>query len=169
MDLLEAERLAWSLMREHGLLERGWTLEWGHAKRTLGVAIESRRDPRSGTVEPVRVIRLSRPLMRLNSTEEVRDTILHEIAHALVGAAHGHNATWRQKCREIGASPQRLAGPQIRTPDRRWAVRCGLCDRLLFERHRRPQRSFLRRVGCRACGEASFGSAVLAVRTPGRD
>ena len=164
MDLVEADQLARSLMRRHVLDRRGWTLEWGNAKRNLGVAIESRRDTATNTVQDVRVIRLSRPLMRLNSEAEVRDTILHEIAHALVGAAHGHDAVWQAKCREIGADPERLAGPGIRTPPKRWAVHCGLCDALLFERHRRPQRRFLARVGCRGCGERSFGEAVLRVR-----
>ncbi len=34
--------------------------------------------------------------------EEVKNTLLHEIAHALVGPGHRHNRVWRQKAREIG-------------------------------------------------------------------
>jgi len=37
------------------------------------------------------------------SDELVRDTLLHEIAHALVGTAHGHDEVWKAKCLEIGA------------------------------------------------------------------
>lgn len=33
---------------------------------------------------------------------EVRNTILHEVAHAIVGPGHGHNAIWATKAREIG-------------------------------------------------------------------
>jgi len=37
----------------------------------------------------------------------VEDTILHEIAHALVGQGHGHDGVWKAKCKEIGARPER--------------------------------------------------------------
>lgn len=37
-----------------------------------------------------------------NDIEEVKNTILHEIAHALVGLGHGHNKIWQQKAIEIG-------------------------------------------------------------------
>jgi hypothetical protein len=33
---------------------------------------------------------------------ELTNTIKHEVAHALVGAGHGHNETWAAKAREIG-------------------------------------------------------------------
>ena len=41
------------------------------------------------------------------SVDHITDTILHEIAHALVGPRHGHNAIWRQKAREIGCTAMR--------------------------------------------------------------
>lgn len=37
----------------------------------------------------------------------IRDTILHEIAHALVGPNHCHDLVWKAKCLEIGATPRR--------------------------------------------------------------
>ena len=148
-------------MAEHGLTAAGWTLEWGNAKRSLGQAIESRTDRRTGRTEPVRVIRLSRVLMRLNTEAEVRDTVLHEIAHALVGAKHGHGPVWKAKCREIGANPVRCAGPGVAVPEAPWVVDCGVCGTRLFTRHRRPRKDFMARVGCRACGPRSFGRAVL--------
>jgi SWI/SNF-related matrix-associated actin-dependent regulator 1 of chromatin subfamily A len=42
----------------------------------------------------------------LNSTEEqqFKDTILHEIAHAIVGPHHGHDEVWRGKAVEIGCT-----------------------------------------------------------------
>lgn len=36
--------------------------------------------------------------------EEVRNTILHEIAHALVGTHCGHNIVWQNKARELGVT-----------------------------------------------------------------
>ena len=35
---------------------------------------------------------------------EVQDTILHEIAHAIVGPMHGHDETWANKVYEIGCT-----------------------------------------------------------------
>jgi len=34
--------------------------------------------------------------------EEIRNTILHEIAHALVGNDDGHNLVWKKKALELG-------------------------------------------------------------------
>ena len=164
MDLHRADVMARALMDQHGLTRAGWRLEWGNAKRNLGQAIESRTDRRTGQCTPIRVIRLSRVLMGMNSEEEVRDTILHEIAHALVGARHGHDAVWKAKCVEIGASPVRCAGPNVAVPEAPWAVDCGVCGTRLFTRHRRPRKDFVTRVGCRSCGPPSFGKAILKPR-----
>src|SRR5262249_35413457 len=59
--------------------------------------------------EPGR-IELSVHFAASNLDEEVTDTLLHEIAHALVGPGHGHDEVWRAKCREIGARPEACYG-----------------------------------------------------------
>jgi len=41
--------------------------------------------------------------------EQVRDTILHEIAHAIAGHKAGHGWQWKAECRRIGANPNRTA------------------------------------------------------------
>jgi SNF2 family DNA or RNA helicase len=38
----------------------------------------------------------------IHGAAEVRNTILHEVAHAIVGPGHGHNDTWAAKAKEIG-------------------------------------------------------------------
>lgn len=35
---------------------------------------------------------------------EIENTILHEIAHALVGNEYGHNIVWQEKAKEIGVT-----------------------------------------------------------------
>ena len=84
-----------------------------------------------------KTIELSIHFVDHNGPEEIRDTILHEIAHALVGAGHGHNATWKKKCVEIGAKPQRCG--QADMPQGRWRAACGGCGEV-FHRHRKPKR-----------------------------
>ena len=41
------------------------------------------------------------------SAEDVKDTVLHEIAHILAGPSCGHNWLWKKRCRNVGARPER--------------------------------------------------------------
>jgi predicted SprT family Zn-dependent metalloprotease len=54
--------------------------------------------------------------------EEIRETLLHEIAHALVGKAHHHDEVWRAKALEIGCSGRRCHALQFTPP--RYIVKC---------------------------------------------
>jgi hypothetical protein len=125
MDLREALALGRELLHLHGLDD--WTVELDRAKT------------RAGTCRPrTRTITLSGYLTQLHPESEVRDTILHEIAHALVGVRHGHDAVWRAKALEIGCSGARCSSedaPRIEGP---WA---GTCARgHVVTRHKRPTR-----------------------------
>src|SRR3954468_15251640 len=89
MDLHDAYRLGTDLLTQHGL--SGWSLTFDNAKRRAGVCRYA-----------ARVIGLSAPLTRLHPPEQVRETLLHEIAHALVGPEHGHDRVWAATTRRIG-------------------------------------------------------------------
>ena len=39
-----------------------------------------------------------------SSMEEVKNTLLHEIAHAVVGCEVGHRMEWQQKAKEMGVT-----------------------------------------------------------------
>jgi predicted SprT family Zn-dependent metalloprotease len=129
----EARRLAQELMTRHGLA--GWSFGLNHRKRSLGLCRYA-----------ARTIELSVYLVYGNTAEEVRDTILHEVAHALVGPGPGPDAAWKA-CPEVGARPQRCGEADM--PPGRWQARCGGCGEH-FSRYRRPKR--LRGWFCRACG-----------------
>jgi predicted SprT family Zn-dependent metalloprotease len=95
-------------MGRHGLLAAGWRFRFDNARRRFGSCRS--RD---------KAITLSRPLTLLNGEEQVRDTILHEIAHALT-PDDGHGPAWRAKCREVGAKPERCYGEDdVVAPPRR--------------------------------------------------
>jgi predicted SprT family Zn-dependent metalloprotease len=138
MNLYEAAHLARQLMCEHGLDAIGWTFSFDHARRRFGRCDYTNKR-----------ITLSRPLTFLNCIEEVRDTILHEIAHALAPGA-GHGARWRAMCRRVGARAVRCYDDQtVVAPPRRaarWEIGCPGCD-WWVPRHRRARRKYV----CATC------------------
>ena len=116
-----ALELASRLMNEHGLT--GWRVKLDHARRRAGQC-----DFMAQTIS------LSRHYVRHAETDHIRDTILHEIAHALVGPKHGHDAVWRQKAREIGCTANRCHTLYFSVA--KWIMRCpNGC--FAVERHRR--------------------------------
>lgn len=137
MQLLEVITLGNQLMREHGLTQRGWIFELDDAKRRFGLC--SYRN---------RTISISRSLASLNDELKVKDTILHEIAHALVGGGHGHNDIWKKKCVEIGAKPERCySSNETCTPKLRYYAICEPCGAV----HQRTKRAdhLLGKVACK--------------------
>jgi predicted SprT family Zn-dependent metalloprotease len=136
MNLYAARILAIALMKQHGLAD--WTFRFDHARRRFG-SCRTR----------AKIITLSKPLAFLNDEAQVRETILHEIAHALT-PDDGHGELWKQKCREIGADPKRCyTDQQVVSPPRRSApyeIGCQRCG-WWHDRHRRTRRKLI----CRAC------------------
>ncbi len=130
-----AAALARELLAAHGLA--GWSFRFNRSKLNMGLC---KYGPRS--------VELSAHFVEHNPDEAVRDTLLHEIAHALVGPGHGHDAAWKAMCRRVGARPERLSFEAV-MPLGRWRAVCGGCG-ALHHRHRRPKRM----VGwwCCRCG-----------------
>jgi predicted SprT family Zn-dependent metalloprotease len=141
MHPFDARQLAFQLMQQHGLFAIGWRFTFDHARRRFGCCNYTRK-----------LISLSRPLTLLNGEPEVRDTILHEIAHALCPPEEGHGPRWRSKCREIGAKPKRCySDAAVVSPPRppaRYQYGCGRCG-WWVERRRRP--TARRRYVCAKC------------------
>lgn len=125
MEVTKALAMGRSLLREHGL--DGWHIVADRAKTRAGVCRYGRRQ-----------IGISAPLTTLHDEAEVRDTILHEIAHALVGPEHGHDAVWRAKAIEIGSSGERCVSPDAPRVDGDWVGRCPAGHER--SRHRAPTR-----------------------------
>jgi len=142
MDIREALTLAEELVRQHGL--DGWSVTFDHAKTRAGVCRPGRRE-----------IGLSIPLTRLHTDTEVRDTILHEIAHALVGANHHHDAVWQATARRIGCTGQRCVSTGSARVEGAWVGNCPVGHRIT--RHRRPMRV----ASCSECRPGRFDSRYV--------
>lgn len=124
MNLAQAENLAKSLMNEHGLYT--WKFAWINRKTAFGLCNYS-----------TKTISLSRHLVTINDMPRVKNTILHEIAHALA-PGHGHGRVWKNMCVKIGARPERCYNEQNTvTPEAKYHLVCRECD-FKASRHRKP-------------------------------
>jgi predicted SprT family Zn-dependent metalloprotease len=142
MDLADARSMGEELMARHGL--EGWRLVFDSAKTRAGVCRPGRRE-----------IGLSRPLTLLHPIEEVTDTVLHEIAHALVGPEHGHDAVWRAAALRIGCSAERCVSRDVPRVEGGWIGTCPAGHRRTT--HRRPERV----TSCGSCSPGRFDPDAL--------
>ncbi len=95
MNLYLAQSLANELMTLHNVRALGYTFKWHNRKHAAGTCSYSRK-----------TIYLSKILTHYATDAEVKDTILHEIAHALT-EGHGHDHVWVAKAKEIGCDGRR--------------------------------------------------------------
>ena len=134
MNLMTAYNLAYDLLKEHGLYQKGWSFQWDNAKSRFGVCKYRSQ-----------VIGLSKPLTLANDETQVRDTILHEIAHALTPGA-GHGPEWKRMCIKIGAKPERCYTEEdTNVIAGKYRAVCGGCGKT-FNRHKKVPRG--RRMAC---------------------
>ncbi len=106
IDYSSIETLANSLLEKYGLRTvhgDGWKFIWNNRKASVGLC-----DYNSRTIQ------ISKPIFKFLSEAEIRDTILHEIAHAIT-PGDGHGTLWKQCCIKIGANPKRLASIDKKT------------------------------------------------------
>lgn len=135
--LLAVERMARELLDAHGLPD--WGFRWDTARDRAGLECEAD----SG----FRRIQLSARLMAHWPMDEIRQIVLHEIAHGLT-PFHYHDATWRAMMRSLGARPDArwTPDPLVRPPvPYRWT---GVCE----SGHQiRPRHKLTARARTRVC------------------
>lgn len=120
MNVTAAFSLGKKLMKEHGLND--WTFKMDKSKRRFGLCSSKK------------FISLSAPLTEINDEDVVTDTILHEIAHALVGCSNQHNNLWQKKAVEIGASPVACyKTTDVNVPIGNWHGTCPGCKRVRYQ------------------------------------
>lgn len=137
MSLIEVEAIGERLIQKHeaeSRLKSGWQFAFDLAPERAGSCRYGKKQ-----------ITLSVTYCLKASKEEIVDTILHEIAHAIVGPKHGHDATWKAAAQQIGCTAERCHHVQHTLP--RWRGRCGCGQE--WKRQRLTQRA--RTSRCRKC------------------
>ena len=143
MNTKEAETLAKKLMSKHCPEYR---FGWDNAKQRFGCCHQREH-----------LITLSKPITKLNDYDEVHNVILHEIAHAIAGAGHGHDALWKSICRKIGARPERcFTSASVATPTANYFYECPSCGKQYGTYRKRK-----RKGSCTICSGGIFNEKYL--------
>jgi predicted SprT family Zn-dependent metalloprotease len=132
MDLNEAKKMANELIQKHC---PNYNFEFSKTKSIFGDCYTL-----------TQTIRISEYLTGLNDEGAVRDTILHEIAHALT-PGQKHNKVWKRKAREIGCNGKSgYDSSQIQKPKGNYVYECPNCKKE-FQMYRIKRRM----SACREC------------------
>ena len=111
-ELNEVRKVAVELMHQHNL--HSWSFEFDNASRRFGRCNYT-----------LKKITLSKKLSSVNDINRVKNTILHEIAHAIVGHEHGHDDVWRDKAISIGCNGERcFSSRNTILVESKWIGRC---------------------------------------------
>lgn len=131
MNLHAADSLVRSLIQEHKL--HHWSFGFDRARRRFGSCNFSAKK-----------ITLSAHLVHLNDEDQLRDTILHEISHALAGPRTGHGEVWQATAEAIGCSSMRCYGDEVVQPAAKFKGICPGCGKTILRMRRK-------RISCGMC------------------
>ncbi|AJM77149.1 sprT domain-containing protein [Rathayibacter toxicus] len=115
-------------------LDSSWSFAFDHARTRGGACHWARKR-----------ITVSQLLAARWSDEEVRQTLLHEVAHALAGPEAGHGPQWRRTALRLGCDGSRTHRNPTADELARWVGTCPSGH--IFYRHRRPRH----RLACGRC------------------
>jgi len=131
-ELDVVRRVAETLICTH--LDASWTFAFDNAKRRAGACDYARQR-----------ITVSRYLAARYDDHTNRQTLLHEIAHALAGARAGHGASWKRIARTLGYTGGTTHHGETATELAPWVGHCPMGH--VAYRHRRATRP----MSCARC------------------
>lgn len=123
-DLAQVELWANQLIDRH--LDASWSFAFDRAKTRAGKCDFQRR-----------TISISRYLAERHTDEQVTQTLLHEIAHAMAGHRAGHGTEWQRIAASIGYVGGRTHDGAVADEFARWVGQCPDGHRVY--RFRRPK------------------------------
>ncbi len=134
-DLHRVRIWAEALIRLH--LDESWSFDFDHAKQRAGLCdYQARR------------ITVSRYLAARFGDDEIHQTLLHEVAHALAGHAAGHGSRWKRIAAELGYVGGTTHHGETATELAPWVGTCPAGH--ITYRHRRPSRA----TSCAKCSRS---------------
>ena len=139
MDRDKLVAIAGQLFEQHGLTSRGWRLEFRNYADRLGCCCSKHS-----------TIALNAYYVEHNEEAMVIDTLLHEIAHALVGSCLAHGPEWKAMAMRLGCFPRACSQTDVVMRPGKWQASCPTCARL-FHKHRRPK--YVTGYYCPSCGD----------------
>jgi predicted SprT family Zn-dependent metalloprotease len=131
-------------MKWHGLTQQSWKIKYDRSRTCAGEC-----DLRTKTLSFSRYLIARGPLM------ELRNTLLHEIAHALAGAQYNHDRIWRKIALKIGCDGERCYNFELVPP--KWLFRCSAgC----WETRRHRRHSIGTKQTCKKCDATCIYVAI---------
>lgn len=125
--------------------DSGWTFSFNNRKKALGLCSYRHKS-----------IQISQHYAAHHSEEDVRNTMSHEVAHAIAGGREGHGAFWKLTHRRLGGDGMRCGSSNI---PHAWEVINTLNNKVVAKYHRKPRRDFSQ---CTVKGNpATLGKLVL--------
>lgn len=161
MNRKDAADLLRRKMNEHGLTDWSVRLNQNAESRFLGLC--SYKD---------KCIILSAHHIDIHPDPDVTNTILHEIAHALVGPGHAHDDIWQAKAREIGCDNTLPCSNLSLSPEIIDAIRSGADVEVTFDEHliRTPKYTVTRlQDKCEVCGKVAKTASEKTIVNPRDD
>jgi SprT protein len=152
MDIRTAIRDGIKLMAAHGLLGKGWSLDLDNAVRRAGACHYKTKK-----------ITLSHHFVTLNEWEGsdgVKNTVLHEIAHAVAGHAAKHGPVWKAHARAIGCTAARCHAATM--PERQYTYVCQNGHEI--KRHRLTHRALACTKCCKTFNGGRYSDQFLFKR-----
>ena len=131
MDLTEAQNMAEELIAKYC---PNFKFKFGRMKTQLGTCNHS-----------TKTIKLSQYFVKELDEDRVRNTILHEIAHALT-QGHNHDRVWQNKAIALGCSGERTACLEPPKTKGRMVYKCPICQTKSY-----AYRKLKRKRACKHC------------------
>lgn len=141
--LIEVAALVKSKFDLYGLTQGSWTFSFDKCVTRAGCCDHSHRHI---TISQHLALNIKHPM------SAVENTLLHEIAHAIVGMGEGHNLRWRSVAIAIGCDGERCHHFQLVAE--KYAIACSVCGALNAMRHR-IRHSIWKKASCEACDAPS--------------
>lgn len=117
-DIREVHAFAFETFHQHKMGH--WKIRWNRHAGTAGL-----------TDYETRTVTFSATAMESWDWPEVENTVIHELAHVLVGPGQGHNRKWAKQVKDLGGIPQQYC-PNFSGGSARFITQAGSPDNLMF-------------------------------------